>query len=57
MIYLLIMLLVLIQSTIIQSTRSYLNLQEEQIEGFLNHFIAQLPAYIKEKLILSVCES
>lgn len=47
----------LIQSTMIQSAISYLNLREEQIEDFLKYFIAHLPAYIKDKLALTVCES
>jgi hypothetical protein len=40
-----------------QSCRDYIRLAKEQIDAFVELFISRLPDYIKDRLVLAVCES
>jgi len=39
------------------AVREYFSLREDKIDEFMNFFISSLPAFLKERLVFSCCES
>jgi hypothetical protein len=40
-----------------ESLRQFIYLTEKRVQEFIDYFISRLPAFFKERLKLSVCES
>ena len=49
--------LALIISTLGQCLDDFLYLAKEQVSAFVKQFVGMLPAYIKDKMVIGVCES